>query len=88
MALFEDRQIVALSMMRFIAEGHTDWVYNLTEDRATGCAAPPSDANRANEQQRCIARLKLFYDNYPERKAALVQRLPDVARALGYAAGP
>jgi hypothetical protein len=87
LALFDDKEIVGMTKMEFMAEGHTDWVYNLTENDATMCITP-KDGNHSKEQQPCIARLKAFYDRFPDRKAGLEQRHPDVAKALGYTTSP
>jgi hypothetical protein len=83
LALFNDKSVVGFSMMNFLASGHVDWVYDLVEGDATSCLAVHS-----SDLQACIARLKHFYEQHPERQASLEQRHPDAARALGYAKTP
>jgi hypothetical protein len=91
--LAQDRDISAMLTMELIASGRTEELYDSSEDELVKCAIPPSRSAAKSQAvsqaaKRCVVSLKVFYSRYPDRKANLERRKPDVARELGLATGP
>jgi hypothetical protein len=88
LALFTEHGSNSLFTMVSFATGHAESIYDVAESNALLCVSPVKPEDRSPEMLKCAANLKLFYDQFPERKASLQRHHPAEAQRLGFAATP